>query len=334
MMTGIKTVAAQTSQKLFAIAGLTLFALIVTLIAPFIGMESIAPSSIFADGVESEIFWSLRVPRTVLAFIAGAALALAGMVFQSMFHNPMATPFTLGVASGASLGAALSIIFGVHFSFLGITGVSIFAMGGAMLSISFVYSLSRAGRGMSTVSTLLAGIAVSFFFSSLNMFIHYMSDFTQTFRIVRWLMGGLEVVSYDAVIQTLPFFIPGAVIVIYYTRELNLLASGDEIAVSRGVNAAFVKGVLFFATSLMVSGVVAVCGPIGFIGMMAPHIMRLIIGADHRYLAPSAALFGGVFLILCDTLARTVIAPAEIPVGVITALIGGPFFLWLLLSQR
>lgn len=313
---------------------LAIGAMLTAIGAPFIGMESIGFASIFADGIDSDIFWSLRVPRTALAFVSGASLAMAGMVFQSMFKNPMATPFTLGVAAGASLGAATYVTFSFSFSLFGIHGISIFSLAGAGLSISIVYGLSRIKSGMSAGSTLLAGIAVSFFFSSLNLFMQYVNDFTQTFRIIRWLMGGLEVVSYDALFQTLPFFIPGAMVVLYFTRELNLLAIGDDIAISRGVDATRVKAALFFATSLMVGGVVAVCGPIGFVGMMAPHIMRLLIGADHRYLAPTSAIFGGIFLTVCDTFARTAIAPAEIPVGIITALLGGPFFIWLLISRK
>jgi iron complex transport system permease protein len=160
-----------------------------------------------------------------------------------------------------------------------------------------------------------------------------MSDYANSFRIVRWLMGGIDSVGYMSVLNILPFFIPGACIVFILSRELNLMATGDEIAASRGVNIKTTKRILYFAASLMVGGVVAFCGPIGFVGMMTPHICRLITGWDHRRLAPATALFGGVFLTWCDTLARTVIAPAEIPVGVITALLGGPFFLWLLLSK-
>jgi iron complex transport system permease protein len=181
---------------------------------------------------------------------------------------------------------------------------------------------------------LLAGVAVSFFFSSLILFLQYLSDFTQSFRIVRWLMGGIEVAGYDAVIGILPFTLAGGAIVFLLTGELNLITTGEDIAASRGVEVGRVRTVLFFAVSLMVGGVVAVCGPIGFVGLMAPHISRLLVGANHRYLAPASLLFGGAFLTLCDTLARTVIAPAEIPVGVITAILGGPFFLWLLICPK
>ncbi len=250
-----------------------------------------------------------------------------------MFRNPLTTPFTLGVSSGASLGAAIYVRFGVSLTIMGISGMSLFAFLGAILSIMLVYGLTMAKRGFSTATMLLAGVAISFFFSSVILFTQYMSDFTHSFRILRWLMGGLEVVGFDAALNMLPFVISGSVIILCLTHELNLMTTGEELAISRGVDVKKTKNLLFFATSLMVGGVVAICGPIGFVGMMAPHICRLLIGPDHRYLTPATILFGGMFLTLCDTLARALIAPAEIPVGVITALLGGPFFIWLLLSQ-
>ncbi|MCD6353539.1 MAG: iron ABC transporter permease, partial [Proteobacteria bacterium] len=257
---------------------------------------------------------------------------VSGMTFQAMFRNPLATPFTLGVSSGAALGASLYIRFGLPFTLLGISGTSISAFSGAILAIFLVYGLTKAKKGFSTATMLLAGVAISFSFSSIILFTQYMSGLTQSFRILRWLMGGLEVVGFDSVWNIFPFVISGSAIVLYLTHELNLMTTGDDIAISRGVNVKLVRKVLFFATSLMVGGVVAICGPIGFVGMMAPHICRLLIGWDHRYLTPASLLFGGMFLTLCDILSRTVIAPAEIPVGVITALVGGPFFLWLLLG--
>jgi iron complex transport system permease protein len=283
--------------------------------------------------MESDIFWKIRVPRVCISFLAGAGLAVSGMAFQAMFRNPLATPFTLGVASGASLGASIYVRLGLVFSILGISGISIAAFAGAILSILLVYGLTRARRGFSITTMLLAGVAISFFFSSVILFTQYMSDFSQSFRILRWLMGGLEAVGFESVLNMAPFVISGSAIIIYMTYELNLMMTGEEIAASRGVSVRKTKKILFFATSLMVGGVVAICGPIGFVGMMVPHICRLLIGADHRYLTPATLLFGGAFLTLCDMLARTLIAPAEIPVGIITALLGGPFFIWLLLGK-
>lgn len=322
--------------KLILLTILLVLAIIVLSGAPMVGMRTVPVSAILhpaSGGMESDIFWKIRIPRVCISFLAGAALAVSGMAFQAMFRNPLATPFTLGVASGASLGAAIYVRLGLVFSVLGISGISISAFSGAILSIMLVYGLTRARRGFSTTTMLLAGVAISFFFSSVILFTQYMSDFTHSFRILRWLMGGLEVVGFESVLNMAPFVISGSAIILYMTHELNLMMTGEEIATSRGVSVWKTKRILFFATSLMVGGVVAICGPIGFVGMMVPHICRLLIGADHRYLTPATLLFGGVFLTLCDMLARTLIAPAEIPVGIITALLGGPFFVWLLLGK-
>jgi iron complex transport system permease protein len=281
--------------------------------------------------VSAEIFWRIRVPRALTAFLAGLALALSGMAFQALFRNPLATPFTLGVSSGASFGAAVYVLFGASFAILGISGATLASFLGAGLSMLLVYGLTLTRKGFSTYTMLLAGVAVSFFFSSLILFLQYLSNFTQMFRILRWLMGGFETVGYRPVYSILPFALAGSIVILILTRELNLLATGDDIAASRGVSVRRTRHWLFFATSLMVGAVVSVCGPIGFVGMMAPHICRLLIGSDHRWLGPATLLFGGLFLTLCDTLGRTLIAPAEIPTGVITSLLGGPFFVWLLL---
>jgi iron complex transport system permease protein len=281
------------------------------------------------------VLWRLRIPRVAMAFLAGTALAASGMAFQAMFRNPLATPFTLGVSSGASLGASLCIHQQWVFIIAGVSSVSMSAFAGAVLSIAVVYLLTaRVSRAASTAAMLLAGVAVSFFFSSVILFLQYMSDFTRSFQMLRWVMGGLDnVVSFDDVLGVLPFAVTGCLIVWYLTHELNLLATGEEFAFSRGVEVNRTKLLLFFAVSLMTGAVVAVCGPIGFVGLMAPHICRLLVGPDHRVLLPATWLLGGVFLVVCDTAARTLMAPTELPVGILTALLGGPFFLWLLLAR-
>lgn len=315
---------------------LLISAIFVLFLSPVVGGKWITLSTIFSSGqnrIESQIFWHMRLPRVCTAFIAGAGLALSGMALQALFRNPLATPFTLGISSGGAFGAVIYIIFpAIHFSIFSLNGQSLFSLSGSAMAITIVYGLTRARRGFSTATMLLAGVAVNFFFSSLILFLQYMSGQRELFRMVRWLMGGLDVGGFEGVLSILPFVFSGGIIVFYLTRELNLMTTGEEIATSRGVEVKTVKNTVFFATSLMVGGIVAICGPIGFVGMMAPHICRMIIGADHRYLAPASFLFGGIFLVLCDTLARTIIAPAEIPVGVITSLIGGPFFIWLLVS--
>lgn len=308
---------------------ISLVTLIILIISPYLGLSTTTDPNI-----QHHILTQIRIPRVLFAFIAGSGLALCGMVFQAMFNNPLATPFTLGVASGASLGATLYVYLGLSFSLLGVDGSTFAAFSGALIAISFVYSISHFRKGFSSETLLLTGVAISFFFSSLILFTQYLSNVTDSFRILRWLMGGLSIVGYYDVIQLLPFVSLCVAIILWLTRELNLLMAGDDIALSRGVAVQQVRYLLFFFTSLCIGAIVALCGPIGFVGMMVPHMCRLLIGNDHRWLAPATLLFGGGFLILCDTVARLVIAPAEIPVGVITTLLGGPFFLWLLIKFR
>ncbi len=320
-----------------------LIALLALLTAPMLGARFISLSyALSADcsPTDAGIFWTLRVPRVCVAFLAGSALAISGMAFQAMFRNPLATPCTLGVSSGAALGAALGVRFEarlreaeISFNVFGVSITSICAFLGALVAIGLVYTLTRIKKGFSTITMLLAGVAVSFFFSSLILFIQYISNLVDSFRIVRWLMGGFDVTGFDEVFNVLPLVVSGSVVIFYLTHELNLLASGEDLATARGVNVNRAKAILFFVTSVMVGGIVAVCGPIGFVGMMAPHICRLMIGPEHRFLTPATLLFGGFFLVGCDALARTLIAPAEMPVGIITALLGGPFFIWLLLGD-
>ena len=218
--------------------------------------------------------------------------------------------------------------------FASIDGGTLAAFVGALFAISIVYGISRFRRGFSTETLLLTGVAVSFFFSSLILFTQYLSNMTDSFRILRWLMGGLTIVAYDDILQLAPFVGITVAVILWLSRELNLLLAGDELALSRGVSVNTIRYILFVTTSLCVGAIVALCGPIGFVGMMVPHMCRLLIGNDHRWLIPATLLFGGAFLIVCDTIARLIIAPAEIPVGVITTLLGGPFFLWLLIKLR
>jgi len=302
--------------------------------APFVGAGSMPLSAVFhpdPDNAASMIFWEIRLPRACLAWVAGAGLAAAGMVFQAMFRNPLATPFTLGVSSGASLGAALAVRLGLGSAFMGFSGVTVGAMVGALLAIGVVYGLTSLKRDCSTGTMLLAGVAVNFFFSSLILLVQYTADYYDAFRILRWLMGGLQMVGFDAPLRILPFVAGGATLLAVLVGELNLLTTGEELAASRGVAVGRVKTVFFFAVSVMVGVIVSICGPVGFVGLMCPHICRLLVGADHRRLLPATLLFGGAFLVGCDTVARSLFAPTELPVGIFTSFLGGPFFLWLLL---
>lgn len=317
------------------LSGLSLLAMAVLLTAPFFGGFDVPFSVLYGDATanESMVFWQMRVPQVMVAFLAGAGLSVSGMAFQAIFRNPLATPFTLGVASGASLGAALYVRSGLHLSLPGIPGISVASFLGAFAAILLVYSLSTGRRKLSPAGMLLAGVAVSFCCSSLLLFVQYISRVGHSIRIMHWLMGGMQIFGYADVFNVLPFVVSGAAVLLYYRHELNLLVVGDDIAASRGVAVGRTKLILFFATSFTVAGVVAVCGPIGFVGMMMPHIARLLIGADHRTLTPASLLAGGIFLVLCDRLSRTIVPPSDIPVGVVTALLGGPFFLWLLIRR-
>jgi iron complex transport system permease protein len=295
-------------------------------IGPRGAISSIVPS----NPMEARIVRDVRLPRVSLAFIAGAALATAGMAFQALFRNALATPYTLGVSAGASLGAAIYVHAGATTMFAGIPGETFAALAGAALSTLLVYVLARAATGFSPATLLLAGVAVSFLCTSVILAIQYIGDVTTSFRIGRWLLGGLEVVGFSPVLHVLPFAAVGIVALLLISRELDQITVGEEAAASRGVSVTTVKQIIFAAASLMVGGVVATCGPIGFVGLIVPHAGRMALGPRHHTLGPFCVLAGGAFLVACDTAARTVVAPIEVPVGIITALVGGPFFLALL----
>ena len=299
--------------------------------APFLGESLILMTD--PDGLDGLVFWEVRVPRVLLAFLCGAGLALGGLVFQAMFRNSLATPYTLGVASGSTFSVALWINFGLSFSVLGISGVSLAALVGALISVLLVYNLARFAGGLATVSLLLGGVILSFFFSSLTMLVQYFADAGSMFKMMRWTMGSLGQADMDAVLRVLPFVASGILLIVLYRRELDLLSIGDELAMSRGVEVKKVRRMLFFAVSLMMAGVVSVCGPIGFVGIMVPHFCRMLFGVMHRELVWMTFLLGGIFLVWCDTLARSVTIGSDLPVGIITSLIGGPFFLIILLRR-
>ncbi len=329
----MKIIVLDKKNKLAILLILLLGSLVVIFTSPFAGSKLISLNNIFSlepGSSDFKIFWVIRIPRVLLAYMVGAILALSGMVFQAVFRNPLVCPFTLGVSSGASFGAAIYIALGFSFTLLGISGISFFSFLGAVFAIAIVWYLSRMKQGSSVAKMLLAGIAVSFFFLSIIMFIQFISGVIQSLRISRWLMGGIYAFGYDTLIQASIIAFLGLFIIWYFSHDLNLFTTGEELAISRGVDVKLTVTILFFLISIMIGGIVAICGPIGFVGIIAPHICRLWIGPDHRYLTPATFLFGGLFLALCDTLARSLLPPTEIPVGVITAILGGPFFLWLL----
>lgn len=306
------------------------------LATPFVGVERVGPGALLDTAGATpagRILWSLRIPRVLAAFLAGAGLAAAGAAFQAVFRNPLATPYTLGVAGGAAFGVALVNRLGLAVALGGAPLSSLAAFVGALLAIGVVWGLAGLRGQLADAALLLAGVAVSFFFSSMILLLQYTASLGDSFRVVRWLMGGLGAVDLAAVVQLAPFVVVGAAVLLWHCRELDLLACGADVAASRGVDIAATRKALFVATSVMVGGVVACCGPVGFVGLMAPHVCRLLLSARHRSLLPASLLLGGAFLAVCDAVARVVIAPAELPVGVLTAFLGGPFFLWLLVRR-
>ncbi len=307
----------------------------VLLAVPLVGSHAIALADLLAgEPTATTIFWQLRLPRVLLALLAGGALAVTGLSFQTLFRNSLAEPYTLGVASGAALGAVLAIRFAEFLGGLGLPGVAAASFAGALAATVLVVGLAIRREGTDTPTLLLAGIAVSFSCSAIILFIQYLSDSTQTFRMVRWMMGGLAVVGYGDVAWLAPWVVGGCLVLLGLRWDLNLLLTGEELAASRGVDLARLRLQVLAATSLMVGAMVAVTGPIGFVGLMVPHILRRFLGHDHLVLVPACLLGGGAFLALCDLAARLVLRPAELPVGILTALLGGPFFLALLITRR
>jgi iron complex transport system permease protein len=302
--------------------------------APLIGSQSVSFSRVLhGDPTAASIFWQIRLPRILLSLLGGAALAVSGLGFQTLFRNALAEPYTLGISSGAALGAVLALrIDGGQF--LGLPLVALASFAGAIGATALIVGLALRRQGIETPTLLLAGVAVSLSCSAIILFLQYLSDSTQTFRMVRWMMGGLSVVGYTEVIWLAPWVILGSAVLFALRWELNLLLTGEEMAASRGVDLARLRRRVLLVTSLMIGALVAVAGPIGFVGLIVPHMLRRFVGHDHLFLVPACALGGGAFLTICDAAARTLMAPAELPVGILTALLGGPFFLWLLVLRK
>src|SRR5450759_6652 len=317
-----------------------LMAVAACVFAPMVGSAPISLRRVFdrsvpfADNADAQIFFISRLPRTLAAALVGAALAASGVVFQALLRNPLSTPFTLGVSAGAALGAMLAITFPISLAFAGVSTVPIASFAGALGAVGVVYALATVRRhGLSTNVLLLAGITLNAFFSSLILFIQYLADFSQTMRTVRWLMGDLDVGSYAPILAALPFTLLAFAVFAWLPRSLNLLTLGADAASARGVDVLRTQRLAFFSASLATGAAVSLGGPVGFIGIIVPHLVRLLVGADHRVVLPASTLFGAAFLVVCDVAARTLIAPMVLPVGILTAMIGGPFFLWLLIRR-
>ena len=322
------------------VSAYAVFAAAVMVWAPTVGSTDISLSKAFDrsipwdQNVDAQIFFVARLPRVLSGAIVGASLASAGVVLQAMLRNPLATPFTLGVSAGAALGAMIAIAIGLDLGATGVSSVPIASFAGSLVAIAIVYFLaSSQKRGLSTNVLLLAGVTLNSFFSALILFVQYMADFTQSFRAVRWLMGDLDVGSYSPILAATPFIVAAFAVFAILPRTLNLLTMGEDVAAARGVEVIRAQRWAFLSASLATGAAVSLGGPIGFIGIVVPHLVRLMVGSDHRIVLPAATLFGAAFTVLCDLTARTIMAPMELPVGIITALIGGPFFLWLLVKK-
>lgn len=324
-----------------AVAIFGLCAVAACLVSPLVGTTPVSwaraldRSIPFAENVDAQILLVARLPRVMAGAIVGAALASAGVVFQALLRNPLATPFTLGVSAGASLGAMLVIMFGAAISIGPWSAVPLASLIGAGLAAALVYWLATApGRPLSTAVLLLAGVTLNAFLSALILFAQHLADFTQVYRAARWLMGDLDIGSLDAILAVTPLVVVAGGLFCLLPSALNLLSLGSDAAAARGLDVARANRLAFLSASLATSAAVALAGPIGFVGIVVPHLVRLLVGVDHRVVLPASALFGAAFLVVCDMVARTATAPVEIPVGVITALVGGPFFLWLLVRDQ
>ena len=309
--------------------------------APLIGPTTISLRRVFdtaipfVDNVDAQIFFIARLPRALAGALVGASLAAAGVVLQALLRNPLATPFTLGVSAGASLGAMLVITLGLPLSVMGVPAVPIASFAGALAAVAVVYALATLRRqGLSTNVLLLAGVTLNSLFSAIILFVQYLADFTRRFQAVRWAMGNLDVSSYGPILSALPLMGIAFIIFARLPRALNLLTLGAEGAATRGIDVLRTQRLAFLSASLVTGAAVALGGPIGFIGIIIPHLVRLLVGADHRLVLPASACLGAAFLVACDVAARTLLSPMELPVGVITAMLGGPFFLWLLIRHR
>ncbi len=292
-----------------------------------IGSDISSVGKIFNSGIMEDIILRIRLPRALTAVIAGGTFALCGAVFQSLFRNPIASPFTLGTAGGASFGVTVFISFFSIHSFAGTALTSLFAFSGALLSVMLVYTASAGKRSFSPNSMILTGVVINFFFSGLILFIQYITDQANVVRITRWTMGSIDLVGADSLIFSSFIFIAGFFTLYSFRNDLNLLTIGDEISVSRGVEIVRTRKILFIISSVMISSVVSVTGPIGFIGIIAPHVASSFFGKNYRILLPASMMTGSVILLICDTLSRTVLYPVELPVGIITAIAGAIFFI-------
>jgi len=318
------------------------FAVVVLGGAPLIGSEALDYRQIISDlrgtvswSIDTHIFVYQRLPRVLLGFLVGGALALVGSVLQVILRNPLAAPHILGITGGGTVGAVLAIsVPGLAVSWGPFSSVQLFALLGAGLTMLMIYLIAKRPQGVSMNTLLLAGVTIGILCGALILLIKYLANPHLLVAMDRWMMGGLDVVNYREVTALLPLLAPGAALLFMQMANYNHLSLGEEMALGHGIDVAAVQRISFIASGLVTAGAVSMAGPIGFVGLVVPHVIRRISGYDHRILLPSCFLAGGGFLVACDTIARTVVAPTEMPAGIITALVGGPFFVYLLLKKR
>lgn len=309
-------------KKTLILLALGLVLLAAILLAAMNGAIFIPPLELIKNRLSPLI--TLRLARVALGLVAGASLSVAGTVFQGLLRNPLAEPYILGVSSGAGLGAVIAIIAGLS----GILPLAAFL--GAMLTIVLVYNLAQTKGLISIRNLILAGVIVGAVFSSMLIFLVSISPTQRVHDIIWWLLGNLQIFDLRLLTSVSVIAAIGILICWLFAQELNAIALGEEEALNLGVNVEWVKRILFVVASLITAVCVSACGIIGFVGLIVPHTLRLLVGPDHRGLIPAAALGGAAFLVICDLFCRTVILPAELPVGIVTAIIGGPLFIYLL----
>lgn len=293
----------------------------------------IGDMSTLTEGVSYDIIWHIRFPRVLMGAVIGMGLAIVGVAMQAMIQNPLADPYILGVSSGATLGATLAIMLGIG-SFLGANAIGVTAFIGAFAASIVVYTLANIGGRSSTLKLLLAGIAIgAVCLSFSNFIVFYANDAEGIKTLTFWIMGSLVSASWDNIVLPGIVTLAGVLFFIFQFRNMNLMLMGDESAIALGVDLHFWRKVYMLITSLMIGMVVSVAGIIGFVGLIIPHIVRLLVGTDHRNLVPISALIGAIFLIWTDVFARTLMGGEEIPIGILTSMLGAPFFVWLLLKK-
>jgi iron complex transport system permease protein len=306
--------------------------LVVLAISPFIGETPLEMGKILdPDAIEYLLFWDLRVPRVLVAFFSGAILALGGLVFQAVFRNSLTTPFTLGVSSGATLATAVGIVF-LPASLAALS--YLFSFAGAFSTILLLFLFARTLRAEQTNSLLLIGIALSFFYSAALMVVYYLSDLEQSYSIIRFTMGSLNIVGFHTLIPVIIAALFLLAVVSRYKKELKLILTSYENAFLKGIEIKKINLILLLVVSLSVGVSVSVVGPIGFIGLVIPHIIRLVYKKSSEKLILPVFYYGGVFLVLCDLIGRNLGAVSEVPIGVVTSFIGGPFFIYIILRRR